>query len=124
MRRRRFVGLLGGAAAWPLAVGAQQGGPMRRVGVLTAFDESDPRTNDWIARFTEELGRAGWTTGRNLRMDVRWAAGSFDKMQAFAKELVNLQPDAIFAATTSATIELHRNTRTIPIVFALVSDPV
>ena len=125
MQRREFITLLGGAAAaWPRATRAQQPDRMRRVGVLTAFDENDPRTRVWLSRFTLGLGEVGWMDGRNVRMDIRWAAGNFDTMQVFAKELVELQPDVIFAATTSATIALHRNTRTIPIVFALVSDPV
>jgi putative ABC transport system substrate-binding protein len=106
------------------AAQAQQTDRLRRVGVLTAFDENDPRTKTWISRFTLGLGAAGWVDGRNVRTEIRWSAGDFDRMEMFAKELVDLQPDVIFAATTSATVALHRNTRTIPIVFALVSDPV
>jgi putative tryptophan/tyrosine transport system substrate-binding protein len=124
MRRRKFITLLGGAAAWPLAAGAQQADRMRRIGVLMAFEENDPKTKDWLSNFTQGLAELGWTDRRTARMDVRWAAGSVDRMRTFAKELVELQPDVIFTGATPATAAVQRETRTIPIVFAVVSDPV
>src|SRR5258707_1229810 len=124
MKRRKFITLLGGAAAWPLAARAQQPERMRRIGVLMAFDENDPKTKDWLSNFTQELAELGWTDGRTVRMDVRWAAGSVDRMRTFAKELVQLQPDLIVAGATPATAALQRETRAIPIVFVVVSDPV
>jgi putative ABC transport system substrate-binding protein len=125
MRRREFITLLGGAAvAWPLAARAQQGERVRRIGVLMAFDENDSRAKAWLARFIQGLSELGWTAGRNLRMDVRWAGDNVDRMRMFAKELVNLQPDVILAFGTPVTAALKRETRTIPIVFAIVSDPV
>ena len=122
MRRRAFVALVGGAAAWPLAARTQQS--MRRVGVLMAFDENDPQTRGWLSNFTQGLAELGWTDGRTVRIDVRWAAGSVDRMRTFAKELVELQPDVILAGATPVTAALQRETSTIPIVFVLVSDPV
>jgi putative ABC transport system substrate-binding protein len=125
VRRREFITLLGGvAAAWPLALSAQQGERMRRIGVLMGWDESDPQAKDGLSGFAQGLGELGWTDGRNLRMDVRWAAGNVDRMRMFAKELVELQPDVILANTTPVTAALQRQTRTIPIVFVIVSDPV
>jgi putative ABC transport system substrate-binding protein len=125
MTRREFISLLGGAAAaWPLAARAQQPGRMRRVGVLMAFDENDPEAKAYLSGFTQGLAELGWTDGRNLRMDVRWAAGNVDRMRMSAKELLDLQPDVILAHGTPATAAFQRETRTIPIVFAVVSDPV
>jgi putative tryptophan/tyrosine transport system substrate-binding protein len=124
MRRRDVVALVGGAAAWPLTALAQQSDRMRRVGVLMAFDENDPQTRGWLSNFTQGLAELGWTDGRTVRIDVRWAAGSVDRMRTFAKELVELQPDVILAGTTPVTAALQRETSTIPIVFVLVSDPV
>ena len=97
---------------------------MRRIGVLMAFDENDPEGKARLSGFTQGLAELGWTDGRNLRMDVRWAAGNVDRMRMFAKELVDLQPDVILAGATPATAALQRETRTIPIVFAIVADPV
>ncbi len=96
---------------------------MRRIGVLM-YDETDPQEQAYLAGFTQELLALGWTDGRNLRMDVRWASGDVDRMRTLAKELVDLQPDVILARGTPATAALQRETRTIPIVFVLVSDPV
>jgi putative tryptophan/tyrosine transport system substrate-binding protein len=106
------------------AARAQQPERMRRIGVLMAFDENDPKTKDWLSNFTQGLAELGWTDGRTVRMDVRWAAGSVDRMRTFAKELVQLQPDLIVAGATPATAALQRETRAIPIVFVVVSDPV
>lgn len=124
MQRRQFITLIGGAAAsWPLTALAQQGERARRVGVLMAFDERDARAKGWLSRFTQGLSELGWTEGRNLQMEVRWA-DSVDRMRMFAKELVELRPDVILSFGTPVTAALQRETRTIPIVFAIVSDPV
>src|SRR6202158_17555 len=123
MRRREFITLMGGAAALPLAARAQQADRMRRIGVLMPFVENDPEGNALLSAFARGLADLGWTDGRNLRMDVRWAA-DIDLMRMFAKEWVGLHPDVIFGATTPVTAALQRETRTIPIVFAAVSDPV
>ena len=98
--RREFITLLGDAVAWPVAAGAQQADRMRRIGVLMAFDENDPKAKDWLSNFTQGLAELGWTEGRTVRMVVRWAAGSVDRMRTFAKELVELQPDVIFASNS------------------------
>jgi putative tryptophan/tyrosine transport system substrate-binding protein len=124
LRRRDFITLLGGAAAsWPFATRAQQGSRMRRIGVLMQFAENDPVATAQLSGFMQGLAQLGWTDGRNARMDLRWAAGSVDRDRMFAKELVDLQSDVILAHTTPATAALQRETRTIPIVFAVVSDP-
>src|ERR1700674_3657413 len=101
MRRREFIALLGGAAmAWPLAAHAQQPDRMRRIGVLVPGDENDPEAKTYLAGFTQGLAELGWTDGRNLRMEVRWAAADVDRMRMLAKELVDLQPDVILASST------------------------
>jgi putative tryptophan/tyrosine transport system substrate-binding protein len=125
MRRRQFITLLGGAAAWPFAVHAQQPDQVRRIGVLMGFPESDSEARAYIAAFRDGLEKFGWTEGRNTRIDTRWATPSdADSMQRFAKELVALQPDLILSGTTPTTAALLQQTRTIPIVFATVADPV
>src|SRR6476619_6765316 len=125
LKRREFITLLGGGVAWPVVARAQQGERVRRIGGLMGFAENDPEARLWVARFTQGLTESGWTVGRNLRMDIRWEAdNSMDQMQIFAKELVTFQPDVILSSTTLATEALHRETRTIPIVFVIVSDPV
>ena len=110
--------------AWPVAARAQRADRMRRIGVLMAFDENDPKTKGWLSNFTQGLAELGWTDGRNVRMDFRWAAGNVDRILVLAKELVYLRPEIILASTTPVTAALQRETRTIPIVFAGVSDPV
>jgi putative ABC transport system substrate-binding protein len=125
MRRRDFITLLGGATvAWPLAAHAQQVGPVRRIGVLIGFAENDPAVQSWLAAFRGALTKLGWTEGSNLRIELRWAGYDPDKMKTFAKELVNLRPDAIFSVTTPVTGALIRETQTIPIVIANVADPI
>jgi putative tryptophan/tyrosine transport system substrate-binding protein len=125
MRRREFITLLGGVVGgWPLAARAQQASGMRRVGVLMGYAENDPEAKVFFAGFTQRLAELGWLEGRNLRMDVRWAPGSVERMRIFARELVELQPDVILANSTPVTAALQRETPTIPIVFAVVSDPV
>src|SRR5262245_41918450 len=123
MRRREFVGLTGGAAAWPLVARAQQGDRVRRIGVLTG-DETDPEGKRRYSAFTQALAGLGWTDGRNVRMERRWHGGDINRMRALAQELVGLQPDIIVTAGTPATVTLQRETRTIPIVFGNVADPV
>jgi putative ABC transport system substrate-binding protein len=115
---------LGGAAAWPLAARAQQGGRMRRIGVLMPGVESDPQAKSNVAAFTQSLAGLGWTDGRNVRIDLRWGRADANRIQAFAKELVGLQPDIIVTGATSATAAVQRETQTIPIVFQNVGEPV
>jgi putative ABC transport system substrate-binding protein len=123
--RRRFISLLGGAAAmWPLAARAQRPEKIRRVGVLMAYSESDREGQADVAAFREELQKLGWTAGRNLRIDSRWAALDAEAMQRFAQELVALQPDLILSNNTPTTAAILQQTRTIPIIFASVADPV
>jgi putative ABC transport system substrate-binding protein len=124
MRRRDFITLLGAAAAWPLAARAQQGERVRRIGVLMAGDEPDPEEKRRVSAFTQALAELSWTDGRNVRMDLRWGSADINRIRALAQELVGLQPDIILADGTPITIALRRETRTIPIVFANVSDPV
>jgi len=125
MRRRDFITLLSGVAAWPLAAQAQQSDQRRRIGVLTALAEDDPENQVRLAGFRYGLERRGWSEGRNLSIDYRFApAASPDQVQPFAKELVALRPDVIFAQTTPVVAALQRETRAIPIVFAGVADPV
>jgi putative ABC transport system substrate-binding protein len=124
MRRRKFIAGLAGAAAFPLAAFAQQSAGTRRIGVLTALAATDPAAKRQVAAFVHQLEELGWAEGRNLQIDYRWAAGDQERMQVFAKELVELQPHAILTRSTPVTAALLRQTRTIPIVFTVVSDPV
>jgi putative ABC transport system substrate-binding protein len=125
LRRREFVAALGGAAvAWPLAAHAQQPERMRRIGVLIPGDENDPVAKIVVSAFAQALADLRWTDGRNMRMDLRWGGGDIDRIRALAQELVGLQPDIIAANGSAATAALQRETRTIPIVFANVADPV
>ena len=125
MRRREFMAVLGSAAAWPVVAPAQQGDRVRRIGVLMPFDENDPEGKLRYSAFTQGLADLGWTDGRNLRMDLRWAGGDPNRTRALAQELVGLQPDIIVTmGATAGTVAVQRETRTIPIVFASVSDPV
>jgi putative ABC transport system substrate-binding protein len=126
MKRREFIRLLGSAAAaWPLAARAQQSGGMRRIGVLIAsYAETDREGQARVAVFLDTFRRLGWSDGRNVRIDYRWGAGDADRSTAFAAELVRSAPDVIVAVSNPTLAELQRLTRTIPIVFAQVSDPV
>jgi putative ABC transport system substrate-binding protein len=125
LRRREFiVGLGGAAAAWPFAARAQQGDRVRRIGMLMPGDENDPVWKPHISAFTQALGDLGWTDGRNVRMELRWYGDDTNRMHALAQELVGLQPDIILTVGTPGTAALQRQTRTIPIVFANVADPV
>jgi putative ABC transport system substrate-binding protein len=125
MRRREFITLLGGAAAaWPLAGRAQQPGQMRRIGVLMNRTAGDREGQARIAAFHEALGQLGWSDGRNVRIDICWGEDDADRERGCAAELVALAPDIILAAGTVSVAALQRLTRTLPIVFAGVGDPV
>jgi putative ABC transport system substrate-binding protein len=125
MRRREFITLLGGTAAWPLAVHAQQPNRVRRIGILSGFSEHDPDVVRRLAAFRQRLQELGWTDGRNIHFDYyRWNAADADQIQAKAAELVSSSPDVILAHTSDSVIALRRETRTIPIVFTVVSEPV
>jgi putative tryptophan/tyrosine transport system substrate-binding protein len=124
VRRRELIAGLGSVAVWPLVARAQQGDRVRRIGVLMQFDENDPEWKPRYSAFTQALADFGWTNGRNARIDVSWAGGEINRIRALAQELVGLQPDIILTHSTPPTIALQRETRTIPIVFVNVSDPV
>jgi putative ABC transport system substrate-binding protein len=124
MKRRDFIALLGGAtAAWSLAAHAQQAEQVRRIGVLMAASENDPEYQADLAAFEEELQKLGWAEGRSIRIDRRWTP-DVELMQRYAKELVGLKPDLILSQNTPTTASLLQQTRTIPIIFTNVSDPV
>src|SRR5262249_49844143 len=114
----------GAAAAWPLAARAQQSGRVRRIGVLISGDENDPVRKSSVSAFTQALADLGWAVGRNVQMDLRWGGGDTNRIRALAQELVAPHPDIILVGGTAATAALQRETRTIPIVFAGVADPV
>jgi putative tryptophan/tyrosine transport system substrate-binding protein len=125
MKRRAFITLLGGAAAaWPFATRAEQGERVRRVGVLSAVAENDASEQRRQAAFRKRLDELGWKAGRNIQIDYRWSAGNADRLRIFAKELVELKPDLIVAETTPAAQAILAETRIIPIVFVVVSDPI
>jgi putative ABC transport system substrate-binding protein len=124
MRRREFITLLGGAAAWPNAVHAQQPERMRRIGVLMMYAESDAQAHALVAVFRAGLRDLGWTEDHNIRLDYRWATSDSESIQRSAKELAALQPDLILSSSTPTTASLLQQTRTIPIIFANIVDPV
>ena len=125
MRRREFIGLVGVATvARPIVARAQQASRMRRIGLLTTFSDSDALAEGWLTAFRKGLDELGWRDGHNVQIDYRRAAGDAERLAAFAKDLVTLQPDVVFAVTTPAVASLLRETHTLPIVFAQVSDPV
>src|SRR6516165_6912826 len=123
MRRRDFITLLGGAAAWPIAARAQQAERMRPIGVLSNIGESDLEAQSMVTALHEGLRKLGWVNGPNLQIDHRWAAGSPERIVALAKELLSLNPDAIVAHTTPSVAALRNQTDTVPIVFVQISDP-
>jgi putative tryptophan/tyrosine transport system substrate-binding protein len=127
MRRRDFITLLGGvAAAWPLAVRAQPSDRVRRLAAMMGGRnaDTDPDGRAWFSAFRQGLQDLGWVEGHNFRADYRWPAGDLDRMRVIAKEFIDLQPDVLVAGNTPAVVSLLRETRTIPIVFTLLSDPV
>src|SRR5437763_15392708 len=125
LNRRDFISLLGStAAAWPLTSHAQQPDQMRLIGVLMPYAQSDGDAQSWLAAFRGALSKLGWTEGSNLRIELRWSADNPDRMRALANELVDLRPNAIFGVTTPVVGALARESKTIPIVFAGVSDPI
>ena len=125
IRRREFIAGLGSAAAWPVVARGQQSDRVRRVGGLLHLSaDDDAESQSRYAAFLQGLGELGWTVGRNVRMDLRWTASDVDLTRMYAKELVDLQPDVILADSTPVTAALQQETRTIPIVFAAISDPV
>jgi putative tryptophan/tyrosine transport system substrate-binding protein len=124
MKRREFISLLGATAALPLAARAQQGERMLRIGVLMNLAERDPEGQARIGALREGLAKLGWTEGRELQIEYRWFAGDPDRARAYAAELVKLKPEVIFAGATPSVAALQRETRSVPIVFAQVADPV
>jgi putative ABC transport system substrate-binding protein len=125
VKRREFITLLGGAtAAWPVAARAQQGDRMRRVGVLIGFSENDSEAQTRVAAFRQAFHGLGWVEDRNVRIDYRWAGGNAERLRVFAAELLALTPDVIFTTNTLALAVLQKATRSVPIVFVQVTDPV
>jgi putative tryptophan/tyrosine transport system substrate-binding protein len=124
MKRREFISLVGGVAAWPLTARAQQPDRMRRIGVLLSDAAEDLEGQARLAAFVQALQQLGWTDGRNVRVDTRWGAADADRYHKYAAELVALAPDVLVATTTPAVAALQQATRTLPIVFAAVVDPV
>jgi putative tryptophan/tyrosine transport system substrate-binding protein len=124
MNRRQFFAGLGSATAWPVVAGAQQGERVRRIGVLVSGNENDPVYKPRVAAFTQALANLGWTEGGNVRLDIRGGGGDINRIRALAPELVRSQPDIIMTSSTATTVAVQRQTGTIPILFAGVSDPV
>ena len=124
MRRREFIAGLGSAAAWPVGARAQQGDRARRIGVLMSGNESDSLRKSSVSAFSQALADFGWADGRNVRIELRWYGDDINRIPALAQELVGLQPDIIVTSSTPPTVALQRETRTIPIVFMNVLDPV
>ena len=124
MRRREFITLLGGAAAWPVAASAQQSNSTRRMGVLMGFPEGDPYAQAYVLAMRQKLESLGWVEGRNIRIDYRWAGGDPEKARAFARELIGMTPSVIVTSTNQVTEIVRRETQSIPIVFASLGDPV
>jgi len=124
MRRRDFIAGLGVAAAWPIAAQAQQRERVRRIGVLLNITADDPEAQTRLAAFAQGLQSFGWIVGQNVRVDYRWGGGSVDAVHKFADQLVALAPDVILAQSTAAVAPLLQSTRTVPIVFTVVADPV
>src|SRR3984893_5677528 len=125
MKRRDFITLLGGATVWPLAARAQQSERVRRIGVLMASAADDSENQARMAAFLQSLAQSGWIDGRNVRIDTRWATTNADDLRRHAAELAALAPDVILAASGTSTVApLLQATRTVPIVFVVVIDPV
>src|SRR5262245_40738624 len=124
MKRREFIGLIGGVAAAPLTARAQQREPMRRIGVLLPATPDNAEFQSWVGAFLQGLAQSGWITGRNIQIETRWTKFDSENARKYAAELVALQPDVILAAGTSTVAPLLRLTRTVPIVFPTAADPV
>jgi len=124
VNRRNFIALLGGAAAWPLAARAQQPERMRRIGILMTAAADDPESLARVGAFLQGLQELGWTDGRNVRLEYRWGSGDAERIRKSAAELVALVPDVILVSGNSGLVPLHRETRTLPIVFVNTGDPV
>jgi putative ABC transport system substrate-binding protein len=124
VKRREFIVLLGGATAWPLAAGAQQPDRLRRIGVLMGLAETDQFTQGYVRELRDRLQQLGWTDSRNIQFAYRYAAGDPGVARAFAKELVEMQPDLIVGHTTPVVAALSQTTRTVPVVFVSIPDPV
>ena len=124
MRRREFIAFVGGAAAWPLAAHAQQPAGTRRIGVLVNFLSDEPEGRSRLSAFLQELQKLGWNEGDNIRVDVRWAGDDIERFRKYSEELVGLSPHVILASTSRAVAALQRITRSVPVVFANVVDPV
>ena len=124
LKRREFIAVVGGAAAWPIAARAQQPAGMRRIGVLLYLNEQDVESKTYLAAFVKQLSELGWKTGGNLQIDYRWTGGNAARLRQYAAELVALAPDVILAAGGSHVGPLQQVTHTIPIVFVQVADPV
>src|SRR5262245_40483695 len=124
MRRREFIGLLGGAAAWPLTAPAQPEGSVRRIGVMMPGVESDPVIHAYADALRQKLQQLGWIEGRNLRLHLRFDAGDLARMRRNAEELVGLAPDVLVVTSVAVTRAFQEQTQTIPIVFVQVGDPV
>jgi putative tryptophan/tyrosine transport system substrate-binding protein len=124
IRRREFILTIGGASAWPLTARAQQGERVRRIGVLSGLADGDPEGQARVVAFRQGLHELGWIEGRNIRIDIRWAGASSEHLRTYSAELVAMGPDVILAAADLAAAALRQTTRTVPIVFAQLSDPV
>src|SRR5262249_37700991 len=124
MKRREFITLLGGAAAWPMAARAQQAERVRRIGVLTSLIENDAQSQARVAAFRQSLQQSGWADGGNLRIDYRWGEGDPERMRRHAGELIALAPDAVLAGGSEALAAFRHATSSVPVVFVNVADPV
>ena len=124
MRRREVIAILGGVAARPLGAWAVERERVRRIGVLMNLAEDDPEASARISAFVQRLSELGWTEGRNFQIDYRWAAGKSERFAKYAGELVTLAPDVVLAVGNQSVAALHQASRTLPVVFANVVDPV
>src|ERR1700704_1665993 len=126
MRRREFITLVGGTlAAWPrMTFAQQQPDRVRRIGALMAYTKDDPEDQQRVAAFQEGLKRSGWIEGRNIQIEYRWYAGDVDRARSAAKELVGLKPDLILVGASAGLVALTQETRTVPVIFVGVTDPV
>ena len=123
-RRREFITLLGGAATWPLAARAQRPERVRRIGVLMGLAASDPDASGWVSAFEQALQKSGWSEGRNIKIEYRWGTGDARIIRAYAAELIGLAPEAIVTRGSTASRTMQQETKSIPILFVAVSDPV